>query len=72
MKVDIAIPDLPKFVENAASVGEPAAMNARFYKGITRAGRPGGSRVPGRQLARGISGVDATRMEASVAVRRHE
>ena len=35
MKVDIAIPDLPKFVENAASAGEPAAMNARFYKAIT-------------------------------------
>ena len=35
MKVDIAIPDLPRLVENAASVGEPAAMNARFYKAIT-------------------------------------
>jgi pilus assembly protein CpaE len=35
MEVDIAIPDLPKLVENAASIGEPAAMNARFYKGIT-------------------------------------
>ncbi len=35
MKVDIAIPDLPKFVENAASFGEPAALNSKFYKGIT-------------------------------------
>ena len=35
MKVDIAIPDLPKYVENAASFGEPAALNARFYRGIT-------------------------------------
>jgi pilus assembly protein CpaE len=34
MKVDIAIPDLPKYVENAASVGEPAALNSKFYKGI--------------------------------------
>ena len=34
MKVDIAIPDLPKLVENAASIGEPAALNSRFYKGI--------------------------------------
>jgi pilus assembly protein CpaE len=34
MPVDIAIPDLPKFVENAASVGIPAALNHRFYKGI--------------------------------------
>ena len=34
MKVDIAIPDLPKLVENAASFGEPAALNSRFNKGI--------------------------------------
>jgi pilus assembly protein CpaE len=34
MPVDIAIPDLRKFVENAASLGVPAAMNQRFYKGI--------------------------------------
>jgi pilus assembly protein CpaE len=33
-KVDIAIPDLPKLVENAASVGEPAVLNSRFYKAI--------------------------------------
>ncbi len=35
MKVDITIPDLPKYVENAASIGEPAALNSKFYKGIT-------------------------------------
>jgi pilus assembly protein CpaE len=35
MKVDVIIPDLPKLVENAASFGEPAALNSRFYKGIT-------------------------------------
>ena len=34
MKIDIAIPDLPKFVENAASFGTPAALNSKFYKGI--------------------------------------
>ena len=34
MKVDVAIPDLPKFVGNAANVGEPAALNTRFHKGI--------------------------------------
>lgn len=33
-KVDIAIPDLPKLVENAASVGEPAILNSKFYKAI--------------------------------------
>src|SRR5262249_49540359 len=31
MKVDVVIPDLPKLVENAASFGEPAALNNRFY-----------------------------------------
>jgi pilus assembly protein CpaE len=35
MKVDVVIPDLPKLVENAASLGEPAALHHRFYKGIT-------------------------------------
>ena len=35
IKVDVVIPDLPKYVENAASIGEPAALNAKFYKGIT-------------------------------------
>jgi pilus assembly protein CpaE len=35
MKVDVVIPDLPKFVETSATMGEPAALNARFYKGIT-------------------------------------
>jgi pilus assembly protein CpaE len=35
MKVDVVIPDLPKLVENAASFGEPAALNSKFYKGIT-------------------------------------
>jgi pilus assembly protein CpaE len=34
MKVDVAISDLPRFVEDAANIGEPAAMNSRFYKGI--------------------------------------
>jgi pilus assembly protein CpaE len=34
MKVDITIPDLPKFVENAASFGTPAALNNKFHKGI--------------------------------------
>jgi pilus assembly protein CpaE len=34
MKVDITIPDLPKFVENAASLGTPAALNNKFHKGI--------------------------------------
>ncbi|HTI82961.1 MAG TPA: AAA family ATPase [Acetobacteraceae bacterium] len=34
MKVDVAIPDLPKFVEDAANFGEPAALNNRFNKGI--------------------------------------
>jgi pilus assembly protein CpaE len=35
MPVDVMIPDLPKFVENAASMGEPAALHRRFYSGIT-------------------------------------
>jgi pilus assembly protein CpaE len=34
MSVDVAIPDLPKFVEGAANIGEPAALNSRFHKGI--------------------------------------
>ncbi len=34
MKVDVAIPDLPKFVEDAANFGEPAALNSKFNKGI--------------------------------------
>lgn len=34
MKVDVAIPDLARFVEDAANLGEPAALNGRFYKGI--------------------------------------
>jgi pilus assembly protein CpaE len=34
MKVDIAINDLPKQVESAASMGEPAATRRRFDKGI--------------------------------------
>lgn len=34
MKIDVAIPDLPKFVEDAANFGEPAALNSRFNKGI--------------------------------------
>jgi pilus assembly protein CpaE len=34
MSIDVAIPDLPKFVEDAANLGEPAALNSRFYKGI--------------------------------------
>jgi pilus assembly protein CpaE len=34
MNVDVAIPDLPRFVEDAANLGEPAALNGRFYKGI--------------------------------------
>ena len=34
MKVDVAIPDLPKLVENAATIGEPAALHGKFYKGI--------------------------------------
>jgi pilus assembly protein CpaE len=34
MKVDIAIPDLPRVVGNAANMGEPAALHGRFNKGI--------------------------------------
>jgi pilus assembly protein CpaE len=34
MQLDVVIPDLPKLVESAASMGEPAALNARFYKSI--------------------------------------
>jgi pilus assembly protein CpaE len=34
MKVDVAIPDLPRFVEDAANFGEPAALNSKFNKGI--------------------------------------
>jgi pilus assembly protein CpaE len=34
MPVDVAIPDLPKLVGNAANMGEPAALNAKFHKGI--------------------------------------
>jgi pilus assembly protein CpaE len=34
MPVDVAIPDLPRFVENAASFGTPAALNNKFHKGI--------------------------------------
>jgi pilus assembly protein CpaE len=33
-KIDVAIPDLPRVVESAASFGEPAALNSRFFKGI--------------------------------------
>jgi pilus assembly protein CpaE len=34
MKVDVTIPDLPRFVEDAANFGEPAALNSKFNKGI--------------------------------------
>jgi pilus assembly protein CpaE len=34
MKVDVVIPDLPKLVGNAASMGEPAAQHGSFNKGI--------------------------------------
>jgi pilus assembly protein CpaE len=34
MKVDIAIPDLPKLLNNAASMGEPVALRGAFHKGI--------------------------------------
>ena len=34
MKVDIAIPDLPRVVGNAANMGEPAALHGRFNKAI--------------------------------------
>ena len=34
MKVDIAIPDLPRVVGNAANMGQPAAMHGRFNKAI--------------------------------------
>lgn len=34
MKVDIAIPNLPKLLGNAASMGEPAQQRGAFHKGI--------------------------------------
>lgn len=34
MSVDITIPDLPKLVEDAANIGEPAALHSRFNKAI--------------------------------------
>ncbi len=34
MSVDVTIPDLPKFVEDAANIGEPAALHGRFNKAI--------------------------------------
>ncbi len=46
MKVDIAIPDLPKCVENAASFGEPAALNNRFYRGIVQVAEQAASAFP--------------------------
>ena len=70
MKVDIAIPDLPKYVENAASIGEPAALNARFNKGITALAAQAAAAFPARQLAREFSGRSEAQMEASVVVRQ--
>ena len=70
MKVDIAIPDLPKLVENAASIGEPAAMNAQFYKGIIALAAQAAAAFPVDSSPEGTAAIDATRMEASVAVRR--
>ena len=46
MKVDVAIPDLPKFVEDAANIGEPAALNSRFYQGITALAAQAASAFP--------------------------
>jgi hypothetical protein len=34
MKVDIAIPDLPKLLNRAANMGEPTAFHGAFHKGI--------------------------------------
>ena len=34
MQVDVAIPNLPKLLGNAASMGEPAALRGAFHKGI--------------------------------------
>jgi pilus assembly protein CpaE len=46
MKVDVSIPDLPKIVENAASIGEPAALHGRFYKGIVALATQAVSAIP--------------------------
>ena len=34
MQVDVAIPDMPKLLGNAASMGEPATQRGPFHKGI--------------------------------------
>jgi pilus assembly protein CpaE len=34
MKVDVVIPDLPKLLGNAASMGEPAAIHGAFHKAM--------------------------------------
>lgn len=46
MKVDVAIPDLPKLVENAANIGEPAALHSRFYSGIVALAAQAASSFP--------------------------
>ena len=70
MKVDIAIPDLPKLVENAATIGEPAALHSKFYKAILALAGTGGGGISGRQLARAVGDLEAAQVEAAVAMRK--
>jgi pilus assembly protein CpaE len=60
MKVDVAIPDLPKLVENAATIGEPAALHGKFYKGIVALAAQAAAAFP----------VDSTPDGTSASVRR--
>ncbi len=46
MPVDVVIPDLPKLLGNAASMGEPAEQHGKFYKGIVSLAAQSASAFP--------------------------
>jgi pilus assembly protein CpaE len=58
MKVDVVIPDLPKLLNNAASMGEPAATRGAFHSGMlalvgqVAAAQPADGAIDGTSTAR--------------------
>jgi pilus assembly protein CpaE len=50
MAVDVVIPDLPKLVGPAASMGEPAALNGRFHRGIVALAAQAAAAFPTERL----------------------
>jgi pilus assembly protein CpaE len=56
MSVDIAIPDMPKLVGEAASLGEPADKHDRFHKGILALAAQAAAAFPTDSKPEGSSG----------------